>query len=135
MTGRTLAFTAIGTVLVALVAVAVLPLVSHHSPGLPTAPDTPSSSMPLLVSHVAQRTARADLRCPTSRRPSVRSTSRPADCGTLQISRSQTSCGSATRCTVDLIGELQTSGLVIPIALTTTLTGSGAAWHVIEVAS
>jgi hypothetical protein len=134
MTGRILAFVGSGALLVAVVAVGVLPLLSHHSPLPPTAPDPPSS-VPPLAGQVAQRTARADLRCPTSRRPSARRTSRPPDCGTLHISRSQTSCSSATRCTVDLIGELQTSGQVVPIALTMTLTSSGAAWHVIEVAS
>jgi hypothetical protein len=134
MTGRALAFIAGGALLVALVALAVLPLLSQHSPLPPTASDTPPS-MPPLVSQVARHTAHADLRCPTSRRPSARRTSRPVGCGTLHISRSQTSCGSATRCTVDLIGELQTSGPIVPIALTMTLTRSGAAWRVIEVVS
>src|SRR4051794_17249530 len=105
MTGRALAITAASPLTLAVLPVPVRPLLSsgHH---VAAATPIASASAPPVVGTVAQRAARVGLSCPTNRESVPRAISRPADCGAMHVGRTQTSCPTPTRCTVDLIGNL-----------------------------
>ena len=130
MTGRTSAILALAALCIAVVAVAVRPLLPHHAapaaPGVHATPTVPPADVRL----VALAAANHALACPTSR-PAARG----IGCGRLGLSRIQTACTSDDRCTVELIGTLRTADQAVPIALTVTLTGAGQDWRAIEVAS
>jgi hypothetical protein len=130
MTGKALAITAAGALTVAVVAVAVRPLLStthHHAAAAPAAVE----SGPAAVDTIAVEVARADLRCAPG--PSGRLT--PRACGSLRVTRRQTRCMTSSRCSVDLIGAVATKDFDVPVALTVTVTRVGSAWNVVEVAS
>jgi hypothetical protein len=134
MTGRALAIAAAGALTVATLAVAVGPLLSDGS-HVPVATPVATPAHPAIVSQVAQRAARADLRCPTSREPQSDAATRPAGCGTLHVTRRQTSCSTPARCTVDLIGDIHPGRRLVPVALTVTVIHAGSGWQVREVRS
>jgi hypothetical protein len=135
MTGRSLVTTAGAALAVAAFAVAIGPILSigHHAAPPPTPTTTTSDTA--AVGAVAEATAGADLRCPTTSDQQPSPTRRHADCGILHINRRQTTCLTATQCTVDLIGTLSTNGLAVPVALTVTVTRAAERWRVVEVAS
>jgi hypothetical protein len=130
MTGRTSTILAAATLRIAVVAIAVRPLLPHHAataaPGVHTTPTVPPANVHL----VALAAANHALACPTSR-PAARG----IGCGRLALSRTQTTCATDNRCTVELIGTLRTTDRAVPIALTVTLTGAGQDWRAVEVAS
>jgi hypothetical protein len=127
VTGRTTAVIAAAALTVALVATLVRPFLPH--PPDPTSGSAAiASTLPAAaVGDVAERTATRDLRCPTDR-PRV-------GCGTLLVLRRQATCSMASRCRVDLIGEIATERLTVPIAITVTVTRTAAGWHAVEVHS
>jgi hypothetical protein len=57
------------------------------------------------------------------------------DCGTLHLTRRQTSCPTDTRCQVQLVGILRTRAVDVPVSLTVTLLTANGQWHAVEVAS
>lgn len=133
MRNRTFALTATSAVVVAVLAIAVSPLLDDSASNPPTRTVAPPSSSPH-VEQLAQRAAQADLRCPAAGKSKGREAPRTG-CGDLQVSRSQVSCSTANRCTVDLVGAVNTGRLVVPIALTVSLIGGSASWQVVEVES
>ena len=130
MTGRTSSILAAAALCIAVVAVAVRPLLPHHAasagPGVRGTPTVPTADVRL----VALAAASHALACSTSR-PAARG----IGCGLLGLSRIQTTCASDHRCTVEIIGTLRTTDQAVPIALTVTLTGAGRDWRAVEVAS
>jgi hypothetical protein len=129
MTGKTLAITAATALTVATIATGVRPLLSQHRITA-TAP-TVAASEPAGLDTIAIAAARSDLRCPP--RPSNRHP--PTGCGSLHITRRQTHCTTTRRCIVELVGDLETSDLDVPVALTITAMRAGSTFQVSEVAS
>jgi hypothetical protein len=130
MTGKRIAITAAAALTVAALAIAVRPLLSNPHRA-PAAAPTVAASEPSGLATIAIVAARTDLRCPG--RPSRQ---HPATgCGSLHITRHQTHCTTASRCTIELVGDLETSDLDVPVALTIPTVRDGSTWHVIEVAS
>jgi hypothetical protein len=130
MTGKTLAFTAAGALTVAVVAIAARPMTATTHHGAVAAP-TVVASQPAAINTIAITAARTDLRCaPRGSRQLP-----PRDCGTLHVTRHQTRCTTSSRCSVDLIGDVETRWLDVPVALTITVAHIDATWKVIEVAS
>jgi hypothetical protein len=130
MTGRTSAVLAGAAVCIAIIAIAVRPLLPHDSATTtPSVHATPASHPPDL-SFIAVSAATHALACPTPRRAA-----RKADCGRLDVTRAQSSCATDSRCHVELIGTLHATDQVVPIALTVTLSGAGEGWRVVEVTS
>lgn len=132
MTGRTSAVLAGAALCVAVFAVAVRPLLPHHSaatdPSLQATATT--APQPADLGSIAVSAATRAVACPTPRRPA-----RVADCGRLDVTRTQSSCATGSRCQVELIGNLHTTNQVVPIALTVILSGADDGWRVVEVAS
>jgi hypothetical protein len=82
---------------------------------------------------IATTAATRTLACPST--PTPTPTLRVnVDCGTLHLTRSQTSCPDA-RCQVQLVGILRTRAVDVPVALTVTLLATNGHWHAVEVAS
>lgn len=131
MTGRGLAILAGSALLIAVLALLARPLLPQH-----TRPDSAATAsraaMPPGVERSAEQTGRRALRCPTGPRPPAAYT--PA-CGALQVIRRQTTCTTPARCQVDLVGELRTAAVTVPVALTVTLTDAAGTWRAVEVSS
>jgi hypothetical protein len=132
MTGRTSAVLAGSALCIAVIAIAVRPLLPHpHATAIPSVHATPTPApQPADLGSIAVSAATHDLACPAPR-PAARS----RGCGRLDVTRAQSSCATDSRCQVELIGTLRTTAQVVPIALTVTLTGARHGWRVVEVAS
>ncbi|HVV76303.1 MAG TPA: hypothetical protein VHC43_09730 [Mycobacteriales bacterium] len=130
MSGKTLAITALGALTVAVIGIAARPLTAttHHSA---VAAPTSEAYEPAAVNTIAITAARTDLRCAPTRSTQLP----PRACGALRITRHQTRCTTSSRCSVDLIGNVETRGLKVPVALTVTVARTDSTWQVIEVAS
>lgn len=133
MTGRGLAIAAASALTVALIAAVARPLLAGPHSGRQVQPSG-TASIPVDINRVATRAARTDLRC----RPQPQSQPTPraqGDCGALHVTRHQTRCSNSSQCTVELIGDLKTDSLDVPIALTVTVIHAASTWRVLEVAS
>jgi hypothetical protein len=130
MTGRTSAVLAGAALCIAVTAIAVCPLLPHHSATAgPSMHATPLSTPQLAdLGSIAVNAATRALARPQR-------DARVADCGRLDVLRTQTSCASGSRCQVELIGTLHTNAQVVPIALTVSLADASRGWRVVEVAS
>jgi hypothetical protein len=131
MTTRTIGVLAAMAVGVAALALLARPLLPHHARLASTA-TTSTAAVPAGIERSAEQTVRRDLRCPT--RPRPHAAHQPA-CGTLQVIRRQTTCTTPARCQVDLVGELRTAALAVPVALSVTLTYAAGTWRAVEVSS
>ena len=130
MTGRTSAVLAGAALCIAVIAIAVRPLLPHHPATAPPSVHATPASQPPDPSSIAVRAATHALACPTRQRAA-----RNAGCGRLDVTRTQSSCATDDRCQVELIGTLHATDQVVPIALTVILSGARQAWRVVEVAS
>jgi hypothetical protein len=130
MTARPTAVLGCVAVAVAVLAVAVRPLLatantSHSTPQRPAELNVSARVVP-----VALAAAQRSLACPTSPPgpPGV-------SCGLLEVARRQAVCPTATRCRVQLIGAVHTRTLDVPVALTVTLADRDGSWRPVEVRS
>jgi hypothetical protein len=130
---------ALAAVLVAAIALVVHPLLTD--PTRTTSPPTTVSGIPAPPpgpAPVAERAARQALACPvpTPGEPPSAGESTPSRwCGPLTLTRRQTSCQTAVRCVVELIGTLHAADAPTAIALSVTMRRSPRGWRPVEVSS
>jgi hypothetical protein len=132
MTGRVTAALAGLALVTAVLAIAVHPLLHHRDAAtqLPRVSQIELRATPVAgeITTVATATAQRALAC-TASPPSSPGPSRPAVCGRLVVTRSQTVCPSEVRCQAELIGTLTTPATTTVVALTVTLQRDTSGWR------
>lgn len=129
MTTRTVAACALAAVAVAGVAMLARPFLPAH---VPLAASAAPATLPPGIAHLAVQQARRSLRC---RATANRQREPQTSCGRLRVVRREVTCPTLTRCTAELIGDLHTTAITAPVALTVTMHRVRATWRVIEVTS
>jgi hypothetical protein len=126
--------------LIAVVALVVRPVLSHHTPS-PTSLASPRLivvSQPPGLTPLAERAARQALACPAVTHGPRSVVTPPAQtrwCGGFTVTRHQASCPVLSRCQVELVGTLRTTGGARLIALSVTMRLTSAGWRPVEVTS
>jgi hypothetical protein len=132
MTARGLGILAGGAVVVAALALLARPMLPKSATS--TLANTVTRAAPPAVERLAQQHATRDLRCRAVPEPDGRS-GYPAGCGSLQVTRRAATCTGPARCQVDLVADLHTAIVTVPVALTVSLIRIGSHWRVVEVSS
>jgi hypothetical protein len=128
MTGRRIVIAAGAAMTVAVLALAARPLLHSSRPRAHIAVAT-ALAVPAAVAPLAAQSARKAVRCRASSPPTR------AGCGPLQIERTQSRCPDVTHCLVQIAGQLETSGLRVPVALTVTAVDTATGWRTVQVSS
>lgn len=128
MTTRTVGALALAAAAIASVALLARPFLPPHASSASASPTSP----PPGIARLAADQARRGLSCTTT----VNQQREPGEsCGRLRVARREITCPTPTRCIVELVGDLHTTAITAPIALTVTMVRVRATWRVIELAS
>jgi hypothetical protein len=142
LTGRARIALAIAATTVAVVGVAVHPLLDAVAPKPPAPNGVPTSTVavvPAAGRGVATAAASRALACEPVTPPTPTTvttpTAPPAWCGRFTATRSQSSCVTRDECTVQLLGTLVSPAATTVVALTVTVVRRDNRWHVVAVNS